>query len=37
MTKKDKNEIPIAPENAFLIIFLLILIPLLITGFLSHQ
>lgn len=34
--EKRKNEIPLAPENAFFIIFLLILIPLLLTGFLSQ-
>lgn len=36
MVKREKNEIPLAPENAFFIIFLLILIPLLLTGFLSQ-
>lgn len=36
MAPREKNEIPITPENAFLIIFLLILIPLLLTGFLSQ-
>lgn len=34
--KKEPNEIPLSPENTFLIIFLVILIPLILTGFLSQ-
>ncbi len=36
MRKPEKNEIPLSPETSFLIVFLLILIPLLITGFLAQ-
>lgn len=35
MNKHDPNQIAWSPETTFLIIFLLIFIPLLITGFLS--
>jgi hypothetical protein len=36
MAKPEKNIIPISPQTAIALISLLILIPLLITGFLSH-
>lgn len=36
INKKEPNEIPLSPENTFLIIFLVILIPLILTGFLSQ-
>lgn len=36
MNKPEKNIIPVSPETAVLIISLLILVPLLLAGFLSH-
>lgn len=35
MNQHDPNEISWSPETTFLIVFLLILIPLLIIGFVS--
>ncbi len=34
--QKEKNIIPISPQTAVLIISLLILLPLLLTGFFAH-
>lgn len=34
--QKEKNLIPISPQTAILIISLLILLPLLLTGFFAH-
>lgn len=36
MTKPDKNTIPVSPQTAILIISILILLPLLLTGFFAH-
>ena len=36
MEKKDPNEVSWSPENTFVIVFLVILIPLLLTGFFAH-
>ncbi|ACK71530.1 hypothetical protein PCC7424_3128 [Gloeothece citriformis PCC 7424] len=36
MSKPEKNIIPISPVTAIVIIGALLLIPLLLSGFLSH-
>ena len=36
MAKREQNEIPLSPETTFLIVFLLIFLPLILTGLFSH-